>query len=321
MPSRITYSKSIDIDAEWYRSVEFGIEGSPDDPIIDNYSYSRIIEDWQPISNSSIGITYKQMALIQSLLGYDDPFFQQTTAKNEIDKATFEQFREHLIYAKINYEWILAMLDGNMAYREISPKLKKIDKARTKLQELLLDFTPHFTSIQVRSSISELKFSDQSITGSGGAKNTTQPPDLSVYYQTIGVLDDLKECVDLTIPFFKSVGGGTYKFSKTWLILEAAEMYEEWHTEQFEAAISNDKHGKPTGPFVRFLDRIFKIFDKTYFFTTETEIRNSGLPREASSVLTRIRRKQPRGFHRQLNIGLHPNDYQGLLKILRSQRS
>ena len=300
------YTKLIDIDIEWNnRAEELGMYGSPDEQIVSG-------------PNSDLfGISYRQLALLQSRLGYTDPFFTKSPATFNESQATFEGFRDHVVYIKCTYDWICQLIDGNFSSDQIKDKLNKIERKANELSFLVEDFSQHFRQIKIRRLKAHILFPQQLKQAVPDEEEMifSDEPDWRKYGEIISALSSLEDLSISTKLLFKSPGGAPYKFSKTWLILEAIQVYEEWNIDRLKAGISREvKTGNPSGPFVRFLDQVFKTIDVNYNDGGGEGLRNAGLATEAAKILS-YKKKNPNSIHRELSPDL-PADR--LVYVLRS---
>ena len=146
--------------------------------------------------------------------------------------------------------------------------------------------------------------------------NYNDTPNSTLSWSNLTKLDNqlsqLSNLIEETEEIFSSKGGAPYKFSRTWLILEAVHIYEEWNVNQLAAGTSMENE-KPTGPTIRFLQHLFDVFD-------DYKLDNSGLGSETAKILTNIFSPRERIMHKKLGPDLPIDELLPILKILKSHR-
>ena len=83
--SQKKYTDTIDVETEWEKNSDLTDSfGSPDDFLVVGVYGERA------------DVTYRQLALLQSRLGYTKLFFKESPATHNGKKATFEGFWNHM---------------------------------------------------------------------------------------------------------------------------------------------------------------------------------------------------------------------------------
>lgn len=161
MAAKKTYSKFIDIDSMWHHAEKFGIQGKPDDAVLDAVTFQELSMQWPNSGKNSIEINFRQIAILESLLGYSDPFFQSSEASFNGTVGSYEGLIDQLVYAKLNFEWIKNYIDGDFASKEVLIKLEKIGNNSSALIDLLSEFTEYHRLIKIRRRQADLTFKEQ----------------------------------------------------------------------------------------------------------------------------------------------------------------
>ncbi len=103
MASTKIYSNEIDISKHWHRldTTELGKDPSIAS-LFDEEIFNYSLEDHIGANDIKLEISYKDFANFESLLGYEDPFFQTSPAIYNGKAGTYEGLRNELILAKLN---------------------------------------------------------------------------------------------------------------------------------------------------------------------------------------------------------------------------
>ena len=330
MGSKAIYVDEINADEDWLHAKEFGINAkNPDASLMSQHDFLELANKTFGLKNIELDITYRDFGKLTSRLGYKELFFQKTPHLHSYDKQPFHFLIQLIIMSKIQYIWVKKYIDENSSTKTIRADLKKLKSSTDTLRQQLINFTEHHQQVKIRQIIGAKNLKDQlkeplnqlyrsraqgvieqKIKNYDGGDNSKLSwTNLTELDGQLSLLNDL---LDETEEVFPSKGGAPYKFSRTWLILEAARFYQDWNITQLSARISTVDE-KPSGPFVRFLQQYFDIIDGY-------KIENSGLGSEAAKVLTAIFAPRERIMHKKLGPDLPIDELLPILKILSSHR-